>query len=89
MGRAGLARLVNRHRVCVLRLTRAPRWFKLSPTMKIKPSDVTFHGTPKPHQMSVFTCYGLGLGRFLTDLRGLPAVNAARAYFRAEAKKRA
>ena len=55
--------------------------------MKIKPSDIVFHGKPLPHQMSVFTCYGLGLGRFVTDLRGLAAVNAARSYFREQAKK--
>lgn len=57
--------------------------------MTIKPSDITYHGKPAPSGYSVFTCYGLGLGRFLTDLRGLAAVNAARSHFRAEAKKRA
>jgi hypothetical protein len=56
--------------------------------MTIKSSDIVFHGTPLPHQMSVFTCYSRGLGRFTTDLRGLAAYNAARAYFTAALNKK-
>jgi hypothetical protein len=56
--------------------------------MKLSPSDIVFHGTPLPHQMSVFTCYSRGLGRFVTDLRGLAAYNAARAYFKMALNKK-
>ncbi len=54
--------------------------------MTVKPSDITFHGR-NASGYSIFTCYGLGLGQYVTDARGREAKRAALDYFNEQAKK--
>ncbi len=53
---------------------------------KVKQSDITFHGR-NASGYSIFTCYGLGLGQYVTDARGREAKRAALDYFNEQAKK--
>lgn len=57
-----------------------------SDTMKIKSSDITYHGR-NVSGLSVFTCYSRGLGRYATDSRGQQARRDALAYFTEQAKR--